>query len=292
MEIGLLTAFIGGTLALLSPCGALLLPAFFASTLGSGARLWLHGLLFYAGLVLVLVPLGVGAGAIGLLFSTYREPVIAIASLLLIVLGVVQVLGLGFDPARMLPGARGLQNQAQVRTGMLKTVLLGAVGGIAGFCAGPILGAVLTMAATQDSLVLSGAMLAIYGAGMVVPLLVLASVWGRLGAKGRSVLRGRTFSVFGRRLHTTSVITGVLMVVVGVAFWTTNGFVGTPALLPTSTQAWLQERSAVLAHPALDVFAIVVAAVVVLLIWARLRKRRHQPIRQEAAKAAADQEDR
>ncbi|WP_434080902.1 cytochrome c biogenesis CcdA family protein [Sanguibacter sp. Z1732] len=164
-------------------------------------------------LVLVLVPLGVGAGAIGLLFSTYREPVIAIASLLLIVLGVVQVLGLGFDPARMLPGARGLQNQAQVRTGMLKTVLLGAVGGIAGFCAGPILGAVLTMAATQDSLVLSGAMLAIYGAGMVVPLLVLASVWGRLGAKGRSVLRGRTVSVFGRRLHTTSVITGVLMVV-------------------------------------------------------------------------------
>ncbi|WP_434080901.1 hypothetical protein [Sanguibacter sp. Z1732] len=47
-----------------------------------------------------------------------------------------------------------------------------------------------------------------------------------------------------------------------------------------------------LAHPALDVIAIVVAAVVVLLIWARLRKRRHQPIRQEAAKAAADQEDR
>ncbi|MGC0251449.1 cytochrome c biogenesis CcdA family protein [Pseudactinotalea sp. Z1748] len=291
MEIGLLTAFIGGTLALLSPCGALLLPAFFASTLGSGARLWLHGLLFYAGLVLVLVPLGVGAGAIGLLFSTYREPVIAIASLLLIVLGVVQILGLGFDPARMLPGARGLQNQAQVRTGMLKTVLLGAVGGIAGFCAGPILGAVLTMAATQESLVLSGAMLAIYGAGMVVPLLVLASVWGRLGAKGRSLLRGRTFSVLGRRLHTTSVITGVLMVVVGVAFWTTNGFVGTPALLPTSTQAWLQERSAVLAHPALDVIAILVAAVVVLLIWARLRKR-HQPIRQEAAKAATDQEDR
>lgn len=86
-------------------------------------------------------------------------------------------------------------------------------------------------------------------------------------------------------------ITGVLMVVVGVAFWTTNGFVGTPALLPTSTQAWLQERSAVLAHPALDVIAILVAAVVVLLIWARLRKR-HQPIRQEAARAAADQEDR
>ncbi|MDN6350582.1 MAG: cytochrome c biogenesis protein CcdA, partial [Yaniella sp.] len=43
MDIGFLTALIGGSLALLSPCGALLLPAFFASTASSGARLWAPG---------------------------------------------------------------------------------------------------------------------------------------------------------------------------------------------------------------------------------------------------------
>ena len=70
MDIGLLSAFLGGGLALLSPCGALLLPAFFASTVGSGPRLWLHGAVFFVGLLTVLVPLGVGAGAIGSVFLT------------------------------------------------------------------------------------------------------------------------------------------------------------------------------------------------------------------------------
>ncbi len=36
MDIGFVTAFVGGTLALLSPCAALLMPAFFASTVGAG----------------------------------------------------------------------------------------------------------------------------------------------------------------------------------------------------------------------------------------------------------------
>ena len=49
MDIGVLGAFLGGALALLSPCGALLLPAFFASTVGSGPRLALHGAVFSSG---------------------------------------------------------------------------------------------------------------------------------------------------------------------------------------------------------------------------------------------------
>jgi len=80
VDIGLVTAFLGGMLAILSPCGALLLPAFFASTVGAGPRLLLHGSIFYLGLLLVLVPLGVGAGAIGTLFLTHRALVIGIAS--------------------------------------------------------------------------------------------------------------------------------------------------------------------------------------------------------------------
>jgi cytochrome c biogenesis protein CcdA len=38
MDISLISAFIGGILALLSPCAALLLPAFFGSTVGAGSE--------------------------------------------------------------------------------------------------------------------------------------------------------------------------------------------------------------------------------------------------------------
>ncbi|GAA4282928.1 cytochrome c biogenesis CcdA family protein [Brevibacterium daeguense] len=274
MELGLVTAFLGGVLALLSPCGALLLPAFFASTVGAGPRLWLHGAVFYGGLLVVLVPLGMGAGALGALFTAHREAVIVTSSVLLIVFGIVQALGFGFDPTRMLPGTRSLQQRAGSRSGLVKTVMLGAVSGVAGFCTGPILGAVLTLAAAQGSVLTAGVLLGIYGAGMVVPLLLVATLWGRMGTRGRALMRGRTFRFLGRDLHTTSVVTGLLIAGVGVVFWATNGLVGVPELVPSSTQAWLQQRSGLLAGPVVDVLAILLAAGLVLLIWARARRPR------------------
>ncbi|CAM3864395.1 cytochrome c biogenesis CcdA family protein [Isoptericola cucumis] len=273
MDVGLVSAFLGGALALLSPCAALLLPAFFASTVGSGPRLLLHGGVFYLGLLLVLVPLGVGAGAVGELFVAHRQAVVLVSSVLLVALGAVQALGFGFDPARLLPGSAGLQSRAAARTGLVKTLLLGAVSGTAGFCAGPILGAVLTLAAARGDSLSAGVLLAVYGAGMVVPLVLVAASWGRLGERGRRVLRGRSFTVLGRELHTTSVVTGVLVMGVGVLFWTTNGLVGAPELLPLGAQAWLQGAAGLLADPLLDVLAVLAVAAAVLAGWAVRRRR-------------------
>ena len=273
MDIGLLAAFAGGVLALLSPCAALLMPAFFASTIGTGPRLLLHGAVFYLGLLVVLVPVGVGAGALGALFVTHRQAIVLIASAVLIVLGAAQALGYGFDPARLLPAGADLHAHAASRTGLAKTVLLGAASGVAGFCAGPILGAVLTLAAARGEIFAAGVLLAVYGAGMVMPLLLIASLWQRLGVRGRRLLRGRTFTVLGRELHTTSVLTGLLIMGVGVLFWTTNGLVGAPELVPLDAQAWLQENTAILANPVLDVAAVLVVTGIALLLWARRRRR-------------------
>lgn len=277
MDIGLLAAFAGGTLALLSPCAALLMPAFFASTIGTGPKLLLHGAVFYLGLLIVLVPLGIGAGALGALFVTQRQAIVLIASLVLIVLGAAQALGFGFDPSRVLPPGADLHTRAASTTGLVKTVLLGAASGIAGFCAGPILGAVLTLAAARSDTLAAGFLLAVYGAGMVLPLLLIAALWQRLGARGRRLLRGRTFTVLGRELHTTSAITGLLIMGVGILFWTTNGLVGAPELVPLDAQAWLQERASMLANPILDILAVLGIAAIVLLLWARHRRNRALP---------------
>lgn len=288
MDIGLITAFIGGALALLSPCAALLMPAFFASTIGTGPRLLLHGAVFYLGLLVVLVPIGIGAGALGALFVTHRQAIVLIASVVLLVLGAAQTLGFGFDPARLLPAGADLHSRAASKTGIAKTVLLGAASGIAGFCAGPILGAVLTMAAARGDTVAAAVLLAVYGAGMVVPLLLIAALWRRLGNRGRRFLRGRTFAVLGRELHTTSVITGVLIMTVGVLFWTTNGLVGAPEILPLDAQAWLQERASILANPILDILAVLLVAGLVLLLSAK-RRRARTDTREQATEHIAGQ---
>lgn len=271
MEIGLLSALIGGFLALLSPCGALLLPAFFASTVGNGARLVLHSGVFYLGLVLTLVPLGLGLGALGSLVTAHREALVLGTAVLLVLLGLVQMAGLGFDLSRLIPGASALQQQASARSGLTRSLLLGAASGVAGVCAGPILGAILTLAVASGDSVSAGLLLAVYGLGMVLPLVLLAAVWHRLGDRAMRLLRGRGFTVLGRELHTTSVVTGALIAAVGVLFWTTNGLVEAPSLVPVAAQSWAQARLGLLAHPVVDVAAILLVAAVVLVWWRRRR---------------------
>lgn len=285
MDLGFVSAFVGGALALLSPCAALLLPAFFASTVGAGPRLLLHGLVFYTGMLVVLVPLGLGAGALGSLFTEHREWIVVGASALLIVLGVLQFLGLGFDPARLVPGAAAARTRTARATGFSKTVLLGATSGVAGMCAGPVLGAVLTLAAARGDLAGSAVMLAVYGAGMVVPLLVIAALWARLGGRGRGLLRGREIAVGPLRLHSTSILTGALMIVVGVVFQTTNGLVSVPSFIPTDVVSRLQS-SALLSGATADVIAISGIAVALVGLWVlRDRRRRAQEVGHDAPHA-------
>lgn len=278
MEVGILTAFLGGALALLSPCGAFLLPGFFAATVTRRSSLLLHAAAFYLGLVITLVPLGVGAGALGAVFMTHRDTLVLVTSVVLIVLGVMHVLGLGFDLSRALPGLDRAQEASTRGSGLPRSVLLGAVGGVAGFCAGPILGAVLTLAMGQGSISLAAILLAVYGAGMVVPLMALAAVWGRLSPRARSALRGREFTVLGRRLHTTTMITGTIIIALGILFWATNGLVTMPSLLPTSVLAQLQENSSVLTGTGAQVAVIVALGLLALGLWWRHDRRRRRRV--------------
>ncbi|EXF24712.1 cytochrome C biogenesis protein [Nesterenkonia sp. AN1] len=273
MEISLITAFLGGMLALLSPCSALLLPAFFASTIGARLTLLVHGGTFYLGLVLTLVPLGLGLGAVGTLFIDHRQALIAATSGLLILLGLAQMLGWGFDFSKALPGTHRLQQRAHSEKGLIRTFLLGAASGVAGFCAGPILGAILTLAVAQGSIPQAGLMLAVYAAGMVLPLMILAALWGRIGPRSMKLLRGRGFTLFRRELHTTSVLAGALILGVGVLFWTTNGLLTAPSLVPSGTQGSLQTMASSAAGPVADVLLILGSSAALLLIWTLTRRR-------------------
>lgn len=279
-----MAAFLGGALALLSPCGALLLPAFFASHASGGLRLAAHGGVFFAGVSLVLVPLGVGAGALGRLLVEYRAEIVIGTAALLIVMGVAQAFGWGFDLGRVIPGSRALQARASRGSGVVRTLLLGIVGGVAGFCAGPILGAVLTLAAAHGEPVAGGGLLAVYAAGMVAPMMLIAALWKRLGTLGQRRLRGRTFTALGRQWHSTSLITGVLMVTLGIVFWATNGLVGVPELVPLETQSALQQAASNLRGPVVDIALVVIAAVLAIVLWVRYQRTR------ESHSTAADQQ--
>ncbi|MEU9889845.1 cytochrome c biogenesis protein CcdA [Sphaerisporangium sp. NPDC051011] len=87
MDIGYLGAFLGGLLSLLSPCSAMLLPAFFAYAFSRPALLVARTGVFYLGLVTTLVPLGVFAATAGAFLSQQRGTLLTVVAIVVIVFG-------------------------------------------------------------------------------------------------------------------------------------------------------------------------------------------------------------
>jgi cytochrome c biogenesis protein CcdA len=233
-DITLMTAFAAGVLALLSPCSALLLPSFFAYAFNTRTELLGRTALFAFGLAAVLVPLGMGSSAASSLVYGHRSTMIAVAGWTIIVLGVLQASGRGFT----IPFANRLHDRSSrldVRSGALPTVTLGAVYGLAGFCSGPALGAILTVAATEAVPARGGILLGVYALGMAVPLFALAMLWDRFELGRRRWLRGRPIHLGPLRTHTTSLASGTLFVVIGALFLRTDGLVGITGLFGDTT---------------------------------------------------------
>lgn len=224
IEVGIPAAFAAGVLSLLSPCSALLLPSFFAYAFASRGAILARTSVFYVGLTLTLVPLGTGAGAASALFYGHRPLLIAVAGWSIIALGVLQLLGRGFT----IPFSEKLRTAVAARggDGWISTLLLGAVYGLAGFCSGPVLGAILTVAATQETPWRGGGLLAVYALGMAGPLFVLALLWDRYELDSRRWLRGRTVTLGRLRVHSISLISGLLFILVGVIFLRYEGTAG------------------------------------------------------------------
>lgn len=223
-EVNVVVALVAGVLALLSPCSALLLPSFFAVAFTSPRALLLRIAVFYVGLAATLVPLGVGASAASQLFYGHRAVLIAVAGWTIIGLGVLQAVGKGFA----VPGVSRLHGWVMGRDGTRwsSTLVLGAAYGLAGFCSGPILGAILTVAATRDAAWEGGVLLAFYALGMAAPLFVLALLWNHFDLARQPWLRGRTLQLGPVRTHTTSLVGGLLFIAVGVLFLRYDGTAG------------------------------------------------------------------
>ncbi|MEU1781699.1 cytochrome c biogenesis CcdA family protein [Streptomyces abikoensis] len=273
-DIGYLAAFLGGVLALVSPCSALLLPAFFAYSLASPTRLLARTGVFYLGLATTLVPLGAASTAASRLFNGHRELLITVGGWVVIALGAAQIVGLGFASKK----AQAAAGRITPRTAA-STFLLGCVYGLAGFCAGPILGAVLTVTAVDGDPLHGASMLAVYALGMALPLFVLALLWDRFALGRRRWLRGRELRLGRLRLHTTSLVSGLFFIAIGVLFLGWGGTTGLPGLVDAEQEFRLEELvsrvgGAVPDYALLAALALVAASA---LAWFALRRPADEP---------------
>lgn len=219
-NVSLLTAFVAGMFSISSPCVLPLVPIYLAHmagiTTGDGravnrATLMRNAFAYVAGFSLVFVTLGIAVGAAGSLATAVdvvpqnRDWLVRIGGLLLIGLGLYQT-GLirlpWFDRERRFSLSPGTP-------GSVSSSFVIGVGFGAGWspCIGPILGAILTLAAGQGSIERAALLLTFYTVGLGVPFLLVAAAFGSI----QPVLRR-----INAHLHTITVVSGAIMLGVGV----------------------------------------------------------------------------
>lgn len=232
--VGVGLAFMGGVASFASPCCLPLVPAYISYMVGTtdngtaGRRVALaHGLAFTAGFSLVFVAAWAALGALGAVIDRRTLNMIGGALLVFLglqVAGVINVRALWRD-TRAMPtmggglvmaggpmGGFGSPSVPQSLPGYPRSFVFGLLFA-AGWspCIGPILGGILGLATASSSAVYGTVLLAVYAAGLAIPFLAVAM--------GASVVAQR-MRWFGRHHQAVSVVTGMLLVVLGALMFT------------------------------------------------------------------------
>lgn len=218
-QVGIAAAFGAGLVSFLSPCVLPLLPAYVSFMTGlsvaelrgeerSVARVLGPVLLFVAGFTIVFVALGAGASVLGALLNAYKETLTRVAGVVVALFGVVLLdivplpflHGGGIDGARV----RAFGPWAALGLGLLFPFALGP-------CAGPVYGAILTLAVDSRSLGTGALLLLVYSAGLAVPFVAVSLLLGRLAG---------ALAWFSQRSRTLQRVAGAVLVLMGVAMAT------------------------------------------------------------------------
>jgi cytochrome c-type biogenesis protein len=183
-----LLAFAAGLVSFLSPCVLPLVPGYLSTVCGltpselSAARgaalrsVLTRSLLFISTFSLIFILLGMTATRIGNALSENLDTLEKIAGIAIIALGVFFVLALFVPLLNKEWHPDGLMR----RLGRGGPLLAGAAFAIAWTpCVGPALGAILGLAATQETVAQGGGLLAVYSAGLAVPFVLSALAFNR-----------------------------------------------------------------------------------------------------------------
>ena len=241
-SLGVVVAFSAGLFSFLSPCVLPLFPSYLSFITGMSVgdlsgdltaaarrRVLLHAVTFVLGFSLVFVSLGASFSAAGQVLFQYRDWIRIVGGLLIIVFGlyIAGLLSIGLF-------ARSQQWQIREKpAGYVGSFLVGVTFAIGWTpCVGPILGAILSLAGTAETVSRGVGLLIAYSAGLGVPFLLSAVA---LGSFLKFFKRYRPFIPIVERGA------GVLLVVVGVLV-TTNYYVILNSWAISLTPEWLLKR--------------------------------------------------
>jgi cytochrome c-type biogenesis protein len=274
-EINLLLAFIVGLASFLSPCIFPLFPSYLSFIGGtslenlktdrvSRTKAFVHTLFFVLGFSLVFIVVSIFLRTTLSLFSPVSQVINLIAGLVIIVLG----LNFIFDFWKLLNVEKHINVKKESGT-VIGALLFGMAFG-AGWtpCVGPMLGAILLMAATEQNYLQSIFLLATFSLGLGLPFLLIGLFFGAAYKHYRKILP---------YLPVIKVISGLFLILIGVLVLT-----GRLALLTNSLAAWAyqlegwQQAEPFLAKVIFSSFFLAGGIILSILAVRTIRKRKKE----------------
>jgi len=236
-SLGIAIAFAGGLLSFLSPCVLPLVPSYLGfvtgltfEEIGDRRRMaMLHAGLFVLGFTIIFMVFGASASVLGRVLKYYVIWIQRIGGALIIVFGLYC---LGIIRSRWMDRDTRIHLDRKP-LGYLGSVFVG-MAFAAGWtpCIGPILGGILGLAASEETLTRGMLLLGAYSLGLAVPFLAAAFAvetfldW---------------FQRFRRHLRWVQRVSGALLVLVGFLLMT-GQFTRIAAWLAGLTPSFLQGR--------------------------------------------------
>jgi cytochrome c-type biogenesis protein len=220
-NVSIPAALIAGLVSFLSPCVLPLVPPYLIYLTGAtiehvandeaAARqkraVMISALLFVLGFSTVFVALGASASLIGGLIRAWSAQLSILAGIVIIVMG-LHFLGLTRIGLLMREGRLPIPKPV----GLWGAYVMGLAFAFGWTpCIGPILAAILSIAAAEATVTKGAGLLAVYSAGLGIPFLIAAFMVERFSA---------LFSRIKAHLATVERAMGVLLVVTGIGFLT------------------------------------------------------------------------
>jgi cytochrome c-type biogenesis protein len=177
-------AFIAGLLSFLSPCVLPLIPAYFSFITGFSIdqlldrqnsnirkKVFLSTMAFVCGFSFVFIVMGASASYLGGFIDAYKDYIRIIGGVIIIVLGIHMT---GWIQIRSLNVDRRVHVQNKP-IHFMGTFIIG-MAFAAGWspCIGPLLGAILVIASSKDTVWQGIQLLALYSAGMAIPFILIS----------------------------------------------------------------------------------------------------------------------
>jgi len=221
LEIGLLSAFIAGLLAFISPCILPLVPVYI-SLMSSKAiyksssikfserlHLFLNSIFFVLGFSIVFIILGSTAAIIGQVLQGYLNIIARIGGVIIIVFGLHYI---GFLRISFLNIEKRFTIPAKLKSGYLGSFIIGVVFSFGWVpCVGMILSGILLLASQLETILQGVLLLGIFSLGLGLPFILTAIFISFFSNFLKKI---------NRHLNVVSIISGIFLIILGIIFVT------------------------------------------------------------------------